>query len=337
MAKPNLGVVLLTYNSISKLGKVFEIVLRNLLNLDYENAHVVIVDNASRDGTPDFVEKFVRKKGSRCRVSSNRILRLKKNYGWAGGNNRAVMLLKDTDYLLFLNDDLIMKPDVPKKLVEVMEQNPSIGAAQPVIINFDGTYNLGYHLSLGLIPCPITASNVSTHHLLHDNLLEIAYAIGAALMTRTELFFRLGMFTEDYFYWFDDVDYSLRVWAAGYRVVCVLNCHVYHVGSATFGKSNPKSWYYFSRNLMDMVTLLPSRVILKVIPFTIMEWFFASVLHCLKTRNTSGLIYSFLGIKHCLKRLKRHKPPRISLSSKLLHGITSPYVTAKNIKIVKWR
>ena len=283
---PKLGVVILTYNSISKLGKLFDKVLESLLSINYEDAHIVIVDNASSDNTLNYVKKYLTDYPCNHSIS---VLKLNKNYGWSGGNNRATSLLKDTDYLLFLNDDVIMKPDIPKKLIEIMEHNLDIGASQPVIINFDGTYNLGYYLSLGLIPCPITADNIPLHHL-HNNLLEIAYAMGATLMTRTKLFLKLGMFNEDYFYWFDDVDYSLRVWAAGYRVVCTLNCFVYHIGSATLGKANPKLQYYFSKNMLKLLTKLPIITILRTLPYTTIEWIFVSLLHHLKIRDTMSFI-----------------------------------------------
>jgi len=322
---------MLTYNSVSKLGKLFNKILEGLLHIDYEDVHIIIADNASNDNTFNYIRKFLANHPCKHTIT---VLRLKRNYGWAGGNNRAAILFKDTDYLLFLNDDLMLKPDVSRKLVEAMEQNPDIGAIQPVIINFNGTYNLGYYLSLGLMPCPITAYNVPTHRQ-RNGLLEVAYAMGAALMTRTELFFRLGMFDEGYFYWFDDVDYSLRVWAAGYRVACVLDCFVYHVGSATLGKTNPLLQYYFSRNLLLLLTKLPLAVIFNVLPFAIIEWIFNTLLHYLKVSDMISLAYSLLGIKHYLKTLSDlvGNTRKIPLTRRLLRNITSPYITAKNIKL----
>lgn len=167
--------------------------------------------------------------------------------------------------------------------------------------------------------------------------MEVSYAMGAALLTRTNLFFRLGMFDEEYFFWFDDVDYGLRVWSAGYRNVCVLECSVYHIGSATFGRANPKLRYYFSRNLLLLLVKLPLLSILAILPVTILEVIFTQILHSLKSSDTLGLLFTLIGLKHFTKRLIGRKlyTRKIMLSINMLHHtITHPYVTARNLRFL---
>ncbi|CCC81982.1 glycosyltransferase [Thermoproteus tenax Kra 1] len=325
---------MLTYNTLSKIGEeVFQKILTRLSSIDYDNCRVVIADNGSRDRTPDFVAEFFNTRSSKCNVE---ILRLRKNYGWSGGNNRAAVLLRDSKYILFLNDDVFIKPDLVSGLVEIMESNPDVGVAQPVVINLDGSHNLGFALSLGLIPSPITADAIYTHKM-HKNLLDVSYAIGAALMTRSDLFFKLGMFDEDYFFWFDDVDYSLRVWSAGYRVVCVLRHFVYHIGSATFGKTNPKLQYYFSRNFMSLLMKLPVTSLVAILPIAIIEYTYVSILHYLRHLDTLGLLYSFIGLKHFVKRAIGRKlyTSKIRLSINTYRAVAYPHLTAKNLHLLR--
>jgi len=247
LAKQNKGeakvsVIMLTFNSVSKLGGFFDRVLAGLSNIQYDkNICIIFVDNNSCDDTVSHLNRWIKGKSF---MHNARILQLDRNYGWAGGNNRGALICKDADYLVFLNDDVIVKPDTITKLVNCLESDSSIGAAQPLIINADGSINCGFDLGLGGFACP----KMLRRFQRVSNTIDIFYAMGSALITRADLFFKLGMFDEDYFYWYDDVDYCWRVRLAGYRVVCLPDAEVYHYGSATLGRSNPVLNYYWVRN-----------------------------------------------------------------------------------------
>jgi GT2 family glycosyltransferase len=127
--------------------------------------------------------------------------------------------------------------------------------------------------------------------------VDIFYAMGSALVTRSELFFRLGMFDEDYFYWYDDVDYCWRVRLAGFKVVCVMDASVHHYGSATFGKDNPILNYYWIRNNLCMCSKnYRYRELILTTPIRIGEIIIGGLGHNLSSRNTSGLKLSIKGL-----------------------------------------
>jgi len=239
MREPKVSIIVLTFNSVSKLGGFFDKVLTALSNIQYSNAEILFIDNGSKDNTLTFLKRHIENN----LTSKVRVIQLKRNYGWSGGNNRGALMCKNSDYLLFLNDDVIIEPDAITELVKQFEADKSIGAAQPLIINLDGTAYCGFDIGVAGFARPRILKKFPK-----ETTINIFYAMGSALITRSTLFFRLGMFDEDYFYWYDDVDYCWRIRLAGFNVKCVTNAAVHHYGSATLGRENPLLSYYWVRN-----------------------------------------------------------------------------------------
>lgn len=234
--KSKVTAIVLTYNSLSKLGEsFFYTVLSSLLSQDYENLEVLIVDNGSIDGTREYVEKL-------CRMQRNcRTLFLRRNYGWSGGNNRGAVLAKSSEFLFFMNDDVVLEPSCIRRLVEVLDKAKDIAAVQPLIRNADGTINCGLDVGFSGLPKMV-------HYLKGYPLSETFYVSGCAMLTRREVFNRVGMFDDDLFLYHDDADYSWRLRLSGYRVACVADTKAYHYGSATLGADSSTYLYFLMRN-----------------------------------------------------------------------------------------
>jgi GT2 family glycosyltransferase len=226
------AVVVLAYNSVSKNRAVFERCLRSVLEQDYPDKRLIVVDNGSSDGTFDFALRFC---GGR---SSCRVVRLPRNLGWAGGNNRGALLARGSRYILFLNDDAyLMHRDCLTRLVARMERDGKLGSVQPVVVNRDGTLNLGGAVGLSGLPKLRTSPS-----------LQFSYLSGAALMVRASAFFGAGMFDESLFLYHDDVEFCWRLLALGWRIALAPDCFVFHWGSATHGGDSPTYFYYMLRN-----------------------------------------------------------------------------------------
>jgi GT2 family glycosyltransferase len=175
---PKVSVILLTYNSKSKLSHFFDDSITSILLNNYPNLHLVVVDNGSRDDTVSYVKERLEKFG----IVPFKILMLNKNYGWGGGNNKGAILARDSDFLFFLNDDVILENDCVLKLVTIMNKDVRVGAVQPMLMNEDGTLFCGADISLAGLPSAITSPR--------GCFFEIFHASGAALLTRTKYFFR---------------------------------------------------------------------------------------------------------------------------------------------------
>jgi GT2 family glycosyltransferase len=240
-------VVVLAYNSAFKNRAVFERCLRSVLEQDYPDKRLVVVDNGSSDGTFEFALRLC---GGRpgCRV-----VRLPRNLGWAGGNNRGALLARGSSYILFLNDDVyLMHRDCLTRLVARMERDGRVGAIQPVVVNRDGTLNLGGAVGLSGLPRHRTSLS-----------LRLSYLSGAALMVRASAFFGVGMFDESLFLYHDDVEFCWRLLALGWGIGLAPDCFVFHWGSLTLGKDSPT---YLYRMLRNNLRVLAKRAPLRQLP-----------------------------------------------------------------------
>ncbi|MBP1448965.1 MAG: glycosyltransferase family 2 protein, partial [Thermoproteus sp.] len=226
------ALIALTYNSVSKLGPLFDKALNSFLGQDYGDYAVVIVDNGSSDGT-------VRALSERCRGGRCTLLPLPRNCGWSCGNNRGALLAKDFDYFYFVNDDVILPRDSVRRLVEFAERNRDVGALHPVIIE-GGVAFYGFICGLGGF-CK------GLRRPIGRPFSPSTFAAGSAFFTPSRVFFSVGMFPDDFFLYYDEVDYSWRVWKAGYKVGCLTTTWAYHKGGATLG-GNPIAHYYDSAN-----------------------------------------------------------------------------------------
>jgi len=292
MSQDKVAIIVLTYNSLSKLGDFFDRVLQSVFAQSYPSLEVIFVDNDSSDGTPDYLERLATGKEN-CRV-----LKLRKNYGWSGGNNRGALLAKDAKYLFFMNDDVVLERDCIYKLVNVMLKYPYLGAVQPLIVNRDGSINCGADLGFSGF-CRMLQRPQSRP------VSEVFYVSGAALLTRSDIFFRAGMFDEDLFLYRDDVDYSWRLRLMGYKCACVVDAKAYHWGSATLGGS-PYISYFIMRNNIWVIAKNSSlrwfllRLFLMLIEALIS--FFRSVL--LKKKDVKRAIIILRGILEGLVNLR---------------------------------
>ena len=213
------SVILVGYNCAAYLARC----LASLIESDYQNFETVYVDNGSDDGSPEYVEEYFRKQVL--------TLRLDRNYGFSVACNVGARH-SDGKYLVFLNVDTIVRKDWLTKLVSALESDKTIGAAQSKLLQIDGkTID-----SLGGFITPY-GTVWSKGHGFSDSssfqIEEIFYSKGAAMITRRDIWNRLGEFDPLYFLYFQETDYCWRLWSSGYRVVCVPSSVVLHVGAGT--------------------------------------------------------------------------------------------------------
>ncbi|MDW8042257.1 MAG: glycosyltransferase family 2 protein [Nitrososphaerota archaeon] len=244
---PKVSAIVLNHNSLKKLGReVFEYV-RSIVETDYPNLQVIFVDNASVDGSERAIAEA---------FGQVRLLKLEENRGYAGGNNAGARTAsRDSKYLAFLNNDLIVERSWLRRVVEVMERDGTIGAAQPKIMQLKNPKlidSMG-----GAIDRTGRAYDVG-HGLPEtrawNRLIEVFYARGAAIVVRRDLFELAGGFDEDYFIYYEETDLCWRIRLLGYRVVTVPDAVVYHLGGGTTGKPNEEILFHRRKN--QLMTLL---------------------------------------------------------------------------------
>ncbi len=298
--------VILNHNSLKSLGSRSVEFLRSILSTDYPELEVVVVDNASSDSSDVVIEDELRKLGR------GRVVRAGRNLGYAGGNNLGFRLFgHDSKYVGFLNNDIEVEPDWLKRIVEVMEGDERIAAAQPKILQLRDR-NLVDSLG-GFIDRIGRAYDV--FHGLPDNArvegpIEVFYARGAALVVRSDAFREAGGFDEDYFIYYEETDLCWRLRLLGYRIVTVPTARVYHLGGGTMGRVKPLAVYFRRRN--QLTTLLKNYGLARALFYSsllIMRYLGFSVLRVLSRRDLaitravlSALVWNFRNIRTILRK-----------------------------------
>ncbi len=234
---------------------------------------VVVVDNASSDGTADLVERH---------HPEVRVMRSPVNRGFAGGNNVALREVQ-TPFVVLLNNDAVPEPDAVAALVGALEAAPDDVAALTATVLLaarfrpatpldpagvrvvgpdgtwvndpDGTVTLvnstgnvvrtdGYGVDRGWL------ADAARHH----PEAEVFGFCGAAAVLRTSAVRDVGLFDEDFFLYYEDSDLSWRLRLAGYRIEHCAAAVVHHVHAASTGEGSDLFRFHDGRNRLLMLT-----------------------------------------------------------------------------------
>lgn len=221
--------------------------LKSLQATDYENYKVVVVDNGSEDDSVAAIRK---------EFPDVDIVETGKNLGFAGGNNVGIeyAIEQGTAYVFLLNNDTTVDPAYLRTLVETAEKYPQAGAlgskiyyhSEPQRIWFAGgkinwLCNKGEHIGLDKIDKG-----------QYDQIREVGYLTGCALLVKKEVVEKVSMLEDDYFLYYEDVDYSLRIKNAGYKIVYVPASKIYHkISRATKAGSSSYVYYHVRNGLVN--------------------------------------------------------------------------------------
>jgi GT2 family glycosyltransferase len=220
---PLVSVIILNYNGRDCL----ENCANSVLKTQYGNFEIILVDNASTDGS---IERARDLFGNNQRLT---ILRSNLNLGFSGGNNLGFAHSKGV-YVVFLNNDTVVDPYWLRALVDVMENEASIGIAQSLIFNIDGEtiQNGGWLFSNYLIrKHPLCADYPSTLKL--EAVFDVSFVCGAAMIIKREILETMGAFDPKAPFFYDDTLLTLKTRLVGKRAVTVSNSKIRHISGAT--------------------------------------------------------------------------------------------------------
>ena len=234
---PKIAVIIVNANT----GEHIERALESLGAQTLAPARVIVVDNASTDGSPDAIVK---------RFPSVELIRLDRNVGFAAANNLAVRAAEDCDWVALLNPDAFPLKDWLTALARAIERHPGyaffgsrlVSAEQPSVL--DGTGDV-YHVS-GLA----WRRDHGRPATVAPQAGEIFSPCAAAALYRRDAFLEVGGFDESYFCYFEDSDLAFRLRLAGQRCLYVPDAVVHHVGSVAAGRLSDFTVYHSFRNLV---------------------------------------------------------------------------------------
>ncbi len=218
--KPIASVVVLAYND----KKYLEGCLSSLLDQDMptEDYEVIYADNASTDGSADFVAE---------RFPDVRVLRLEKNYGFAEGNNRAAAAAQGR-YVAFQNADTIAHRRWLPELIKAIESDPQVKACHPagLPLNLGGYHEREAPLEIGVMSDLTRYGYIDfTETKLNGRTVPTLHAAGGSVLIDSEIFDKLKYyFDPTYFIYNEDTDLGLRINNLGYTILFVPSAAMYH-------------------------------------------------------------------------------------------------------------
>lgn len=215
-------------------------------------AEVIVVDNASSDGSAEAVdEKF----GERVRL-----IRLDENLGFAGGNNVGIRAAV-SDWVALINNDAVADPDWLCRMVRAADMDSDTGLVACRILRAD-RHQLIDNVGVGLWPDGMSRG---AHHLFKDAEVQapdVFIPSGCAVLLRKQAFEEAGGFDESFFCYSEDTDLFVKIRLLGYKCVLADSAVVYHSGG-TLGTISPDKVFFVERNrIRVLVRYYPLHLIL---------------------------------------------------------------------------
>ncbi len=231
-----LSVIIISWNVRQELLDCLHSIQENPPSHSYE---IIVVDNASTDGTTDAVKGV---------FPDVELVINKDNRGFAAANNVGIQKSRG-QYILFLNPDTIVHPQSLDTLVKFMDENEDVGACGAKLLNLDGSlqdsvrcipsFRSALHRHTAFKYIGIFKGNYKKWAMKeHDcsKQMDVDQVMGAALMTRKSVIEQVGPMDEEFFMYYEEVDLCYRIKKAGWRIVYVPESEVTHLGGRSAGQ-----------------------------------------------------------------------------------------------------
>lgn len=287
MNRPKVSIVILNWNQENDTS----VCLDSLKALAYDNYEVILVDNGSKNGSPDRIKK---------RFPDTVLIKNDENLGFAEGNNTGMRyaLRKGADYIFLLNNDTAVDKDVLNELLRVAESDKSVGVVGAVNYSFD------YPDRAVLV---YTSFNWFTGFTKKEKLDDISNGVitepqeahgvtGSSLLIKREVIEKIGLLDKRFFIYYEDTDWCMRARRAGYKVMYVPRAGIRHKVSVTFGQKTALEYYLYTRNLpLFMVKNCPKICLPSFFLFYILKIsvYCAGLMLTGRFRHAQGLFFGF--------------------------------------------
>jgi GT2 family glycosyltransferase len=256
---PKILIIILNWNGKEDTLECLE----STIKIDYDNYEIVVVDNGSTDDSV----KSIREKYPQLKLIEN-----KANLGYAEGNNVGIRyaLSENADYILLLNNDTIVDKNLLTNFIEASQAYPQAGILGAKIYYFntpDKIWFAGGTWKIDKADSQHIGVNQIEDNVSWNDIKEIDYACGCALLIKAEVVQKIGLLDSRFFLLWEEVDWCYRSKKLGYQCLIVPSAIVWHKISASFvgGQGKSMQQYFMERNrLLCMEKHLPFNQILSV-------------------------------------------------------------------------
>lgn len=283
---PQIDMIILNWNGPDDTIECLESVYK----LDYPNYNVILVDNGSEDDSIKKIKKYcegeieaeskffdytpVNKPIKIFEYSENHLnifendklefnssppnkkvilIKNHSNKGYAEGNNvgmRFVLEQLNSDYILILNNDIVVDPNFLGELVTIARENPDVGILGPANLSYyepDKVDSMGAKMNFWTGGWKPIETN---KHTSGNNMgyIDVDFVLGAAFMIKREVIERIGVFYSPYFANWEETEYCIKAKNSDFRVISVPKSKIWHKVSSSISLNNPNRIYWILRN-----------------------------------------------------------------------------------------
>jgi GT2 family glycosyltransferase len=288
--KPLISIIVISYNG----GKYVTECLRSLEKSDYHQFELIIVDNASTDGSIDIIE---------ASSESARIICLEKNVGYGAAANIGIAQAKG-ELVVVINQDVFVQKDWLSHLIYAYRQY-GIAIYQPkILLASDSRFINTAGNTISLAGFTVLRGAGQSSSLFNTNEI-LCYASGACFMFHKSIIDVVGLFDSSFFMFKEDLDWGWRAILKGYKTVYVASAIVYHHWNVD---RNLKMKLYFSeRNRLATLTKnYSARTLAILVPFFLLHELFI-IGFCIIEGLLKEKIKSYVDYLRLLPRVKRER------------------------------
>jgi len=236
-----ISIIILSWNTKNVLKQCLESLGKD------KNLEIIVIDNHSTDGSPEMVAKD---------FPQIKLIKNKQNLGFAKGNNQGIKVANGDLVMLLNSDTIVEKKTIEKLVIFYQGQKDKNLAFSPLLLSFDGVIQEQYYLKppnlyqiffyhnpfcrFWAMRTPIKRLMISDLSLVKEKKpFEVEQLTGTALMAPKEVWQKVGLLDEDYYFLFEDVDWSYRARKVGVKLFVVPEARIKHYGGASWQK---KGW-----------------------------------------------------------------------------------------------
>jgi GT2 family glycosyltransferase/glycosyltransferase involved in cell wall biosynthesis len=211
---------------------------------------ILVVDNGSNDGSAERL---------RASLDGVDVIETGRNLGFSGGCNVGIRAALDrgAEHVLLVNSDAILAPAALDRLLSAVRRDPSLGIVAPVLLSReepDRIASAGITFSTRTGRMRHRAAGQPVSHLPPGDVCRVDAVSGCVMLIGRDVIERVGLFDEDYFFSFEDIDFCLRARSAGFQVACAQEAFVLHEGGRTIGRRSARRVYFATRNHLRLAS-----------------------------------------------------------------------------------
>lgn len=242
---PSVAIILVNWNGYD----FTQACLHSLSKIDFPDFKIILVDNASQNQEGKSLKKS---------FPEMELIENAENLGFSGGNNVGIRyaLEQGFSHIMLLNNDTEVEPDFLGEMMRKSHQNPSLGVVQPMILFLNDPKKI-WSAGGKWIPAIGEAITLGDRDPVADYRSKksaLDWATGCCMLISREAILKTGLLNEQYFAYFEDVEWSMRFRKAGFGIVLAEKAVIYHEAGASSKKTHsegtlsPQVFYFNVRN-----------------------------------------------------------------------------------------